>query len=125
MADAAAEPTGLSVRVADRLGACTARHNDRCTGLVREASGTITRRSPRSVRSMGRVSVMPVFTPCFQPSPSEDLVRPTLFSIRSTGLITDDALIALNREHDDGFDAQTFAEKHSRVAELLPSEAAV
>lgn len=47
-----------------------------------------------------------------------------LDSIRSTGRYTDAELLALGREHDDGFDAGMFAAQLSRVASLLPSEAA-
>jgi len=48
-----------------------------------------------------------------------------LDAIRSSGRITDDALLNLGAEHDDGFDAGMFAEQLSRVVGFLPSEAAV
>jgi hypothetical protein len=48
-----------------------------------------------------------------------------LDAIRSSGRITDAALLALGTDHDEGFDARMFAEQLSRVVEFLPSEAAV
>ncbi|MCA1481616.1 hypothetical protein I6F37_42550, partial [Bradyrhizobium sp. NBAIM08] len=48
-----------------------------------------------------------------------------LDAIRSSGRITDDALLTLGAEHDDGFNAQMFAQQLSRVVGFLPSEAAV
>lgn len=48
-----------------------------------------------------------------------------LDAIRSSGRITDNALLTLGAEHDDGFDQRIFAEQLSRATEFLPSEAAV
>lgn len=48
-----------------------------------------------------------------------------LDSIRSSGRWSDDVLLELGREHDDGFDVGMFAEQLARAATYLPSEAAV
>jgi len=48
-----------------------------------------------------------------------------LDAIRSSGRWSDDVLLDLGREHDEGFDVGMFAEQLSRVATYLPSEAAV
>lgn len=45
-------------------------------------------------------------------------------SIRATGRFTDLELLALGREHDDGFDAGMFAAQLSRIATILPTQAA-
>ena len=47
-----------------------------------------------------------------------------LDSIRATGRFTDTELLALGREHDDGFDRRMFAAQLSRVATILPTQAA-
>ena len=47
-----------------------------------------------------------------------------LDSIRTTGRFTDRELLALGREHDDGFDAGMFAAQLSRIATILPTQAA-
>ncbi len=47
-----------------------------------------------------------------------------LDSIRATGRFTDAELLALGREHDDGFDTGMFAAQLSRVATILPTQAA-
>ena len=47
-----------------------------------------------------------------------------LDSIRATGRFTDPELLALGREHDDGFDADMFAAQLSRIATILPTQAA-
>ncbi|WP_162448845.1 nucleotidyl transferase AbiEii/AbiGii toxin family protein [Phytoactinopolyspora mesophila] len=46
-----------------------------------------------------------------------------LDAIRQSGRYTDAELIALGREHDDGFDVGMFAAQLSRVLDLLPAEA--
>lgn len=46
-----------------------------------------------------------------------------LDAIRQSGRYTDGDLIALGREHDDGFDVGMFAAQLSRVMDLLPAEA--
>lgn len=48
-----------------------------------------------------------------------------LDAIRSSGRWPDDVLLALGREHDDGFDQGMFAAQLDRITALLPSEAAV
>ncbi|MET4705732.1 nucleotidyl transferase AbiEii/AbiGii toxin family protein [Frigoribacterium sp. UYMn621] len=47
-----------------------------------------------------------------------------LDSIRATGRFTDAELLALGREHDDGFDTGMFAAQLSRIATILPTQAA-
>ncbi|HEY5224890.1 MAG TPA: nucleotidyl transferase AbiEii/AbiGii toxin family protein [Microbacteriaceae bacterium] len=47
-----------------------------------------------------------------------------LDSIRAIGRFTDAELLALGREHDDGFDAGMFAAQLSRIATILPTQAA-
>lgn len=47
-----------------------------------------------------------------------------LDSIRATGRFTDPELLALGREHDDGFDVGMFAAQLSRIATILPTQAA-
>ena len=47
-----------------------------------------------------------------------------LDSIRATGRFTDPELLALGREHDDGFDTSMFAAQLSRIATILPTQAA-
>lgn len=47
-----------------------------------------------------------------------------LDAIRSSGRWPDETLLALAREHDEGFDARMFAAQLARVGSLLPSEAA-
>jgi hypothetical protein len=47
-----------------------------------------------------------------------------LDSIRATGRFTDAELLALGREHDNGFDTNMFAEQLSRIATILPTQAA-
>ena len=47
-----------------------------------------------------------------------------LDSIRATGRFTGPELLALGREHDDGFDTGMFAAQLSRVATILPTQAA-
>lgn len=46
-----------------------------------------------------------------------------LDSIRAIGRFTDTELLALGREHDDGFDAGMFAAQLSRIATILPTQA--
>lgn len=47
-----------------------------------------------------------------------------LDAIRGSGRFTDAGLLALGREHDDGFESGMFAAQLSRVTVFLPSEAA-
>ncbi len=47
-----------------------------------------------------------------------------LDSMRASGRYTDSDLLALGREHDDGFDVGLFAAQLSRVATILPTQAA-
>lgn len=47
-----------------------------------------------------------------------------LDSIRAIGRFTDAELLALGREHDDGFDTGMFAAQLSRIATILPTQAA-
>ncbi|WP_308465314.1 nucleotidyl transferase AbiEii/AbiGii toxin family protein [Rathayibacter soli] len=46
-----------------------------------------------------------------------------LDAIRRSGRYADTDLLAMGREHDDGFDETMFAQQLSRVANVLPSEA--
>lgn len=47
-----------------------------------------------------------------------------LDSIRTAGRLTDAQLLTLSREHDDGFDPGMFAAQLSRIATILPTQAA-